>query len=158
MHLRLFYGIFLFLLDNRNSVLFCVSTVGRPGDFSMRFHHNSLFKNWSGRIYEGGKECQINYVGINEISIDELDALMTQIGYAEVETSYYLIVKLGSTLDDGLYSHYYTKGHRNLLIVTGFAKTSSWAKKVKGMGSINTGFLEKPSVYIPISIKIGPAI
>ena len=46
----------------------------------------------------------IMLVLINEISIDELDALMTQIGYAEVQTNYYYFVKPGMTLDDGLYS------------------------------------------------------
>ena len=70
----------------------------------MRVHHNGVFKNWPDRIYEGGQECQVDYVGINEILIDELDALMTQIGYAEVETNYYYFVKPGSTLDNGLYS------------------------------------------------------
>ena len=39
-------------LDNLSSVLFCVSTAGRSGGFSIRFYENGIFKNWPWRIYE----------------------------------------------------------------------------------------------------------
>ena len=69
----------------------------------MRFYHNGTFKNWPMRIYEGGKECQVDFVEMNEVYVDEMDALMTQLGYAKGQTNYHYFVKPGSTLNDGLF-------------------------------------------------------
>ncbi|GKD76109.1 hypothetical protein Tco_1334391, partial [Tanacetum coccineum] len=49
--------------------------------------------------------------------------------------------------------HYYTKGYKDLLIDIGSIQTSSYVEKVKGMESINIGFLEKTDVYDLISIE-----
>ncbi|PWA75659.1 hypothetical protein CTI12_AA115750 [Artemisia annua] len=43
----------------------------RPGDFSMRVHHNGLFKNWPNRIYEG-EVVEIVEIGKTRLDLFEM--------------------------------------------------------------------------------------
>ena len=49
--------------------------------FSMRVHHNGVFKYWPGRIYDGGMESLVDLVDVDSVSVEELDVLMYELGY-----------------------------------------------------------------------------
>ncbi|GKC63430.1 hypothetical protein Tco_1096028, partial [Tanacetum coccineum] len=44
--------------------------------FSMRVHHGGVLKSWRGGIYDGGKETIVDLVDVENVSVEELDALM----------------------------------------------------------------------------------
>lgn len=71
------------LLLRFDNVLWSVDMVsgGRYTMFSMRVHHNGVFKYWSGRIYDGGMESLVDLVDVDSVSVEELDVLMYELGY-----------------------------------------------------------------------------
>nr|GEV96680.1 zinc finger, CCHC-type [Tanacetum cinerariifolium] len=56
---------------------------------------------WPSRTYDGGKVTILDLFNSNEVSVEEMDSVMADLGYEVGKANYYYFLKSGSSLGDG---------------------------------------------------------